>query len=87
MFWQTSDRFKITDTRKLQLYRAAISQFRQYDLDGNGSISMDEYKQLSVAGGWNKTDEELEKMMADLDTDGDGEISFDEFVVWLNWGL
>ena len=86
-FWKSSDKFRLHDAKKLALYRAAIAQFRQYDLDGNGSITLDEYKQISARAGWNKTEEELKTMMSKLDTDGDGEISFNEFVVWLNWGL
>merc|ERR1712110_19705 len=86
-FWLNSEKFQLTDTRKLELYRAAIGQFRQYDLDGNGKISCDEYRELARRGNWGKTDEQINEAMKKLDTDGDGEISFDEFVAWLNWGL
>merc|ERR1711862_101831 len=75
-FWETSNRFRISNTHQLKLYREALVQFKRYDLDGNGKISLDEYKEINKSAGWNKTDDELKAAIAALDIDGDGEISF-----------
>lgn len=66
--------------------------FRVFDLDGNGKITKDELATvLSGDGGDIKTaeqlmgiqKEEIESIIAEVDTDGDGEIDFEEFMAMI----
>ncbi|XP_004231988.1 polcalcin Nic t 1 [Solanum lycopersicum] len=52
--------------------------FKRFDLNGDGQISSAELGEaLKMLG--SVTSEEVQYMMAELDTDGDGFISFKEF--------
>lgn len=52
--------------------------FKRFDLNGDGKISSAELGEtLKMLG--SVTPEEVQYMMAELDTDGDGFISFEEF--------
>ncbi|KAJ8567417.1 hypothetical protein K7X08_019625 [Anisodus acutangulus] len=52
--------------------------FKSFDLNGDGKISSAELGEtLKMLG--SVTSEEVQYMMAELDTDGDGCISFEEF--------
>jgi calmodulin len=50
------------------------------DTDGGGSISRDELAQLLGTLGLKFSDEQLDMMMAEVDTDGSGQVEFPEFV-------
>ncbi|NP_001412896.1 polcalcin Nic t 1 [Nicotiana tabacum] len=52
--------------------------FKRFDLNGDGKISSAELGEtLKMLG--SVTSEEVQHMMAELDTDGDGFISYEEF--------
>mmetsp|Transcript_36188 Transcript_36188/g.55569 ORF Transcript_36188/g.55569 Transcript_36188/m.55569 type:complete len:151 (+) Transcript_36188:121-573(+) len=53
--------------------------FKVFDVNGDGSISRQELKQLMTNLGQTLSDGELDAMMTEVDTNGDGEISYDEF--------
>lgn len=61
--------------------------FRSYDLDGSGTLSIDEvyniFKITATTQGMNITEEELQNIVTEtfkeMDENGDGQISFDEF--------
>ena len=58
-----------------------LSEFREIfnlvDLDKGGTISRDELKQLMITLGLKPTQEEVNSMVAEIDSDGNGEIDFD----------
>ena len=55
--------------------------FKCIDLDGNGTISKDELKEMVQRTMQSDiSEQEIEEMMNEADTDGDNEINFDEFV-------
>jgi len=60
-----------------------IAEFREafsvFDKNGDGSIGTKELGTVMKTLGLNPTDEELQQMVAEVDTDGNGEIDFDEF--------
>ncbi|XP_045186056.1 uncharacterized protein LOC123544056 isoform X2 [Mercenaria mercenaria] len=60
-----------------------IQEFREafniFDRDGSGSITAKELAIAMRSLGKNPTDEELERMMTEVDVDGNGELDFDEF--------
>jgi len=53
--------------------------FRQFDLDGNGTLERDELKAAFEAAGRPVTDDVLDHSIAALDTTGDGLINLEEF--------
>lgn len=62
---------------KLREYRDAFSLF---DKDGNGYLTKEELGHvMHQLGQWARM-EELQEMLAEIDTDGDGNVSFEEFV-------
>lgn len=62
---------------KLREYRDAFSLF---DKDGNGYLTKEELGSvMHQLGQWARM-EELQEMLAEIDTDGDGNVSFEEFV-------
>ena len=58
------------------------SVFELFDLDGGGTISIDELKEVMRALGQTTSEEELRIMISEADKDGSMEIDFYEFV-WL----
>ena len=62
-------------------YVAEVRQtFRLFDEDDNGVIDIKELGNVFESFGKHYTPDELEEMMAEIDTDGSGVIEFDEFL-------
>ena len=58
--------------------------FKMFDKDDSGSISKDEIKAaLSQGGEGQITDEQLSKIVGEVDDNDDGEISLEEFIVMM----
>lgn len=53
--------------------------FKEFDADGNGTISKEELGKVMESLGEQLTDQELQDMIADVDTDGDGNVDYKEF--------
>ena len=64
--------------------KGADKAFKKLDKDGNGSISLEEYKAL--AKGDDGKAEKLEKKFKKLDTDGNGSLSPEEFAKGMGKG-
>ncbi|TPX74912.1 hypothetical protein CcCBS67573_g03834 [Chytriomyces confervae] len=58
------------------------STFAQYDRNGDGAISIDEFKNLCYEMGYHLKPEELMMDLRILDLDGSGAITYDEFIAW-----
>ncbi|VDO07998.1 unnamed protein product [Brugia timori] len=54
--------------------------FRLYDKEGNGYIAVSDLRDILRALDENVSEEELDEMIADIDTDGSGTVDFDEFM-------
>jgi len=54
--------------------------FREFDLNGDGFIQMDELKAVMIKMGQSPTDDELNAMFHAADKDNDGNIDFNEFL-------
>ncbi|MES1910316.1 MAG: hypothetical protein MHM6MM_002932 [Cercozoa sp. M6MM] len=54
--------------------------FQLVDSSGDGQISAAELREVYSRLGYELPEEQLERMIATVDTDGDGQIDFDEFV-------
>ncbi|GMH75420.1 hypothetical protein TL16_g06755 [Triparma laevis f. inornata] len=57
--------------------------FELFDSDGGGSIDVDELRPVLSTLGKRPSDEELEKLVGEIDADNSGEIEFDEFLLML----
>lgn len=57
-----------------------ISAFKTYDVDGDGYISAGELREVMASFGEKVSQEEVEKMISEVDFDKDGKVSFEEFV-------
>lgn len=61
-----------------------VAEFREIfnlvDLDGGGSIDLDELRELMDLLGMNASKDEMEAMVNEIDSQGTGEISFRDFV-------
>ncbi|VDI26213.1 Hypothetical predicted protein [Mytilus galloprovincialis] len=58
-------------------YRKA---FNSFDLDGNGLITVKEFKKAMARLGQNISEKKIKKIMKEIDIDGDGCINYQEFV-------
>eukprot|EP01095_Lingulamoeba_sp_RSL-Kostka_P004497 TRINITY_DN15740_c0_g1_i1.p1 TRINITY_DN15740_c0_g1~~TRINITY_DN15740_c0_g1_i1.p1 ORF type:complete len:184 (-),score=81.61 TRINITY_DN15740_c0_g1_i1:102-653(-) len=56
--------------------------FNKYDVDGNGSIGTDEFKNLAYELGYFLDDDDLALSLKLIDEDGSGEIELEEFANW-----
>ncbi|KAH7693497.1 CRE-TNC-2 protein [Aphelenchoides avenae] len=54
--------------------------FRLYDKEGNGYINVSDLRSILRALDDNITEDELDEMIAEIDTDGSGTVDFDEFM-------
>nr|UKO95430.1 troponin c [Demodex canis] len=54
--------------------------FRLYDKEGNGYIKTSDLREISRALDDKLTADELDEMIAEIDTDGSGTVDFDEFM-------
>ena len=59
--------------------REALKLFDEIDVDGNGTLDVEELTELAKSMGVELTPKQAELAFADLDTDASGEIDFDEF--------
>lgn len=53
--------------------------FKEFDLDGNGTIDKDEFSLFMQKLGYRPTSVELQEMIDEVDKDRNGKIGFDEF--------
>ena len=67
---------KQLDEEQLQELQEA---FELFDQDGSGTIDVQELKAAMRALGFNVQDEEIKRMISDVDKDGNMEIDFNEF--------
>ncbi|XP_026876783.2 calcium-binding protein 2 [Electrophorus electricus] len=59
--------------------------FKQFDMDGDGKISLDEMKEAAkTLLGEKPRKGELEEILKEMDLNGDGSVDFDEFVMMLS---
>nr|ACD11814.1 hypothetical protein [Isometrus maculatus] len=54
--------------------------FRLYDKEGNGYINVSDLRQILRALDDKLTEDELDEMIAEIDTDGSGTVDFEEFM-------
>jgi len=54
--------------------------FRLYDKEGNGYINVSDLRDILRALEPNLSEDELDEMIAEIDTDGSGTVDFDEFM-------
>ena len=70
---------------RLRISRQKLLEYKDvfvlFDVDGNGKIDIEEFKDVMRAFGYiDVPDEEVLQMLEFVDADGSGEIDFDEFV-------
>lgn len=58
--------------------------FKLFDRDNDGSITPDELKHAMNQQGLAPSDEELHRMIADVDLNGNGKVEFEEFLVMMS---
>ena len=51
-----------------------------FDKDGNGYISVVEFRHVMTNFGEKLIDEEVDEMIREADIDGDGQVNYEEFV-------
>ncbi len=62
---------------RAEVYATADAMFDAIDESGDGTISIDEHKQVVKV--WKGSDDGVEEVFSQLDLDGDGSLSRDEF--------
>ena len=74
----------VTYSRKLDIPEDKINEYREafdmFDKDGSGTISSNEIIKIMKNYGNPMSKQEVEQMIAEIDTSGDGELDFEEFV-------
>lgn len=70
----------LTDTQVAEFKEV----FALFDVDGNGSVSATELGTVMRSLGQNPTEEEITKMVKEVDNDGSGNIEFPEFLAMMS---
>jgi len=73
-------RFIMEDEDSGALEEELREAFRLYDKQGNGYINVSDLRDILRALDDKITEEELDEMIAEIDTDGSGTVDFDEFM-------
>mmetsp|Transcript_404 Transcript_404/g.933 ORF Transcript_404/g.933 Transcript_404/m.933 type:complete len:151 (-) Transcript_404:282-734(-) len=58
--------------------------FSMFDIDGDGTITLTELKEVMKSLGQNPTEKELLQMIRSVDDNGDNEIDFEEFLILMS---
>merc|ERR1712071_468487 len=58
--------------------------FSMFDIDGDGTITIIELREVMKSLGQNPTEKELKQMIRSVDADGNNEIDFDEFLILMS---
>ena len=73
----------INDSSKFYVVHQAVEMFKKYDVDGQGSLDVQEFSK--VMADLNHDVTTTEAAVKALDKDGNGVVSFSEFLAWLHW--
>jgi len=79
-------RFIMDDEDSGALEEELREAFRLYDKQGNGYINVSDLRDILRALDDNITEDELDEMIAEIDTDGSGTVDFDEFMEMMSGG-
>lgn len=73
------------ESRELSAEEIAIFRdcFNEYDQDRGGNISTEEFGRVMRKTNPSVSDEEVAKIISEVDLDGDGTINFDEFITMM----
>lgn len=67
----------VVEGDKAKMEQELREAFRLYDKQGNGYINVSDLREILRALDDNITEEELDEMIAEIDTDGSGTVDFD----------
>ncbi|CAK72763.1 unnamed protein product (macronuclear) [Paramecium tetraurelia] len=82
-FLEYSEFIMACSQRKVLLTESNLKNaFQQFDLNGDGVISVQEIKKV-LEGNESITDEKWQEVIQEVDTNGDGEVSYEEFLVMM----
>lgn len=74
----------VVEGDKAKMEQELRDAFRLYDKQGNGYINVSDLREILRALDDNITEEELDEMIAEIDTDGSGTVDFDGKLRLLN---
>ncbi|KUI64238.1 Calmodulin [Cytospora mali] len=82
---RTAPRYLPTTTKQLSAEEIAIFKncFNEYDTDQGGNITVEEFARVMRKTTPSISDEEVSKIVSEVDLDGDGTINFDEFITMM----
>ncbi|GAB6019428.1 hypothetical protein CHUAL_001009 [Chamberlinius hualienensis] len=81
-FMSVAARFLVEDVEEDEeaMQQELREAFRLYDKEGNGYINVSDLREILRALEDNMKEDELDEMIAEIDTDGSGTVDFDEFM-------
>ncbi|KRZ11775.1 Troponin C, isoform 2 [Trichinella zimbabwensis] len=79
-------RFVMQEDDSANMEEELREAFRLYDKEGNGYINVSDLRDILRALDENITEDELDEMIAEIDTDGSGTVDFDEFMEMMSGG-